>query len=61
MQPYCIPCLRVTLNRNGWITMALNKIDIGNCMMACAHETCFGAGAAIEATATEPPPTDAAR
>ena len=30
MQPYCIPCLRVTLNRNGWITMALNKIDIGN-------------------------------
>ena len=75
MQPYCIPCLRVTLNRNGWITMALNKIDIGNemsrgwalfqlntyCMMACAHETCFGAGAAIGTTATEPPPTGAAR
>ena len=54
--------------------MALHKIDIGNemsrgwalfqlntcCMMACAHETCFGAGAAI-GTAAEPPPVDAAR
>ena len=31
------------------------------CMMACAHETCFGAGAAIGAAAAEPPPMDAAR
>ena len=54
--------------------MALNKIDIGNemsrgwalfqlntcCMMACAHETLFGAGASGMQT-VEPPPADAAR
>ena len=41
--------------------MALNKIDIGNCMMACAHETLFGAGAVIGAAAAVPPPADATR
>ena len=55
--------------------MALNKIDIGNemsrgwalfqlntfCMLACAHETLFGAGAVIGAAAAVPPPADATR
>ena len=36
-------------------------IPLGFCMLACAHETLFGAGAVIGAAAAVPPPADATR
>ena len=36
-------------------------IPLGFCMLACAHETLFGSGAVIGATATESQPADATR